>query len=161
MKATDDQRILELFAARDEAALRQLSQKYGTACRKIAVQILGCEQDAEEVLNDALWRLWNAIPPQKPDDLYKYLTTTVRRLAYQRVRGRKTRKRGGGLAELPLDSPAAQQSRFSALRTWLPQSLLHPLSFVSGIDCANIFSHPVSRLTLCAAICVAAAAFFC
>ncbi len=109
MKDTDDQRILELFAERNEAALRQLSQKYGGACRKLAAQILGSEQDAEEVLNDALLRLWNAIPPQKPDDLFRFLCRTVRNLALERVRSRKRQKRGGGLPEFPLDSPAAQQ----------------------------------------------------
>ena len=47
----------------------------------------------------------------------------------------------------------SQQQRFAALRTWLPQSLLHPMSHVSGIDCANICGFPADRLTFCAMLC--------
>ena len=71
MIATDEQQILELFTARDEAALTVLAEQYGGACRKIAAQILGSEQDAEEILNDALLRMWNTIPPHRPVSLHE------------------------------------------------------------------------------------------
>ena len=105
----DDQRILALFAQRDETALRELSGKYGGACRKIAAEILGSEEDAKEILNDALLNLWNAIPPAQPDDLFKYLCASVRQLAYQRVRKQNAGKRDSGKHPLSLDDETAIQ----------------------------------------------------
>lgn len=120
MNATEDQRIIELFAERDERALTELSAQYGGACRNLAAQILENEEDADEVLNDAMLRLWNAIPPAQPDDLFKYLSKTVRRLAYQKLRNRKAVKRGGGQTLLSLDDAVSQA--VSAPET--PESLL-------------------------------------
>jgi len=105
----DDQQILALFAQRDEAAIRELSEKYGGACRKIAAEILGSEEDAKEILNDALLNLWNAIPPAQPDDLFKYLCASVRQLAYQRVRKQNAGKRDSGKHPLSLDDETAIQ----------------------------------------------------
>ena len=107
--ATDDMQIVALLNARDESALSAMSEKYGGACRNIAAQILGSEEDAEEILNDALLRLWNAIPPEQPDNLFAYLCTAVRRLAYQRAEKRQAQKRGSGQRTLSLDDAAAVQ----------------------------------------------------
>jgi RNA polymerase sigma-70 factor (ECF subfamily) len=101
--------IMALLNARDESALSALTEKYGGACRNIAAQILGSEEDAEEILNDALLRMWNAIPPEQPDDLFAYLCTAVRRLAYQRIEKQQTQKRGGGQRTVSLDDAAAMQ----------------------------------------------------
>ena len=120
MKATEDQRILEMLVKRDETALQALTQKYGGACRNLAAQLLGSEEDAEEVFSDALMRLWNAIPPERPDNLFAYLCTAVRRLAYQRIEKQQTQKRGGGQTVLSLDNPAAL--RIKAAET--PETLL-------------------------------------
>ena len=105
----DDQQILALFASRDEAALRALSEKYGGACRSIAFGILGSEEDAKEVLNDVLLNLWNAIPPAKPENLFNYLCESVRRQAYQTLERQTAQKRGGGKQTVPLDDAAVMQ----------------------------------------------------
>lgn len=103
----DDRHILALFAARDEAALSELSRKYGSSCKRAARELLGSDEDAEEVFNDALHNLWRAIPPAEPENLGAYLMKTVRALAAERLRGRTAKKRGGGLAELPLEQAYA------------------------------------------------------
>ena len=51
-----------------------------------------------------MMHVWNAIPPAKPDNLFAYLCTAVRRLAYQRLEKRDAKKRGGGLSELSLEA---------------------------------------------------------
>ena len=107
--ATEDRQILDLFAARDEKALKAVSRKYGGACRHIAAEILHSEEDAKEVFNDALFNLWNAIPPAGPEDLFAYLCTVVRRLAYQKREKQRAKKRGGGLPELSLEDNTARQ----------------------------------------------------
>ena len=49
-------------------------------------RILSSNEDREECMNDALLRLWNAIPPQKPDNLKLYLAAVVRNLSFSRYR---------------------------------------------------------------------------
>ena len=107
MRTIKDEQIIAMLMRRDEAALRALRRKYGRNAEKAAKQILGSTQDAEEVLNDALLRIWNAIPPEHPDDLAAYFTSAVRRLALNRLEKRNTAKRGGGVPTLGQD--AAEQ----------------------------------------------------
>lgn len=107
--ATNDKQIIALLTERDETALKALSEQYGGTCRRIAVQILRNDADAEEVVNDALMAMWNAIPPAMPEDLSAYLCTTVRNLSRQRLEKRGAQKRGGGLSALSLDNLSEQQ----------------------------------------------------
>lgn len=81
-----DEEILTLFFQRDENAIEQTRIKYGAYCGKIAARILSSNEDREECMNDALLRLWNAIPPQRPDSLKLYLAAVVRNLSFSRYR---------------------------------------------------------------------------
>ena len=89
-----------LFLERDENGLREAETRHGAACRALAKNMLGNAADAEECWNDALWRAWNAIPPERPQHLRAYLLKLTRRLAIDRLRAGAAEKRGGG--ELPL-----------------------------------------------------------
>lgn len=91
----DDKRIIELFFARDEQALREIEEKYGRLCRFIASNILALREDVEECCNDILLALWNAIPPERPDDLRAYIGKAVRNRAHQISRDANVWKRGG------------------------------------------------------------------
>lgn len=99
----DDQMIVALFYARDEAALAQAQQKYDAYCYYIAKQILDSHQDAEECVNDAWRRAWETIPPQNPTELSSYLGMLTRSLALDRLKQRNAQKRGGGQVPLVLD----------------------------------------------------------
>lgn len=48
----DDERIIELFLARDEGAVTAASEKYGAYCRAVALGMLGDERDAQRVNGD-------------------------------------------------------------------------------------------------------------
>lgn len=61
-----DDKIIRLFFARSEEAIRQLDCKYGKVCHSLSLNILGDRQDAEECVNDAYLGAWNTIPPQNP-----------------------------------------------------------------------------------------------
>ncbi|MBR5372429.1 MAG: RNA polymerase sigma factor [Oscillospiraceae bacterium] len=98
-----DEAIVLLLEQRDESALRAIESQYGGAGRNIAAQILGNEQDAQEIFQDTLMRLWNAIPPEHPDNLFAYLCTVLRNLAYNRQRVQNAKKRGQGQQALVLD----------------------------------------------------------
>lgn len=50
----EDQQIIQKFYERQEQALKDLSNKYGTLCQAIANRILSNQQDAEEYVNDVL-----------------------------------------------------------------------------------------------------------
>ena len=69
-----DEQIIELYFKRDEGALVETSEKYGSYCRSIARTILNDEEIAKECFNDTL-----------------------------RVRSAQTLKRGGGEAVIALD----------------------------------------------------------
>lgn len=102
-----DAELIGLFIQRDQTALAGTQQKYGGLCRSIAKNILGSREDAEECLNDALLKIWESIPPNRPENLSGYLVTVCRRLAIDRRRGALREKRGGGMPELPLDELSA------------------------------------------------------
>lgn len=89
----DDSRIIELFFARSEQAITELSHKYGAVCRRVAENILNDRLDAEECLNDAYLAVWNAIPPQRPDPLLSYVCRIVRNQALKRYQWNTAQKR--------------------------------------------------------------------
>ena len=103
----DDATIINLFRARDEAAIPAAQDKYGAYCRAVALSILADARDADECVNDALLRLWGAIPPERPRSLRAFLGRITRNLAINALRDASRQKRGGGEAALALDELAA------------------------------------------------------
>lgn len=91
----DDRKIIELFLARDERALRESETVYGKYCKAIAKNILASDEDADEVFNDTLLRAWNTIPPEEPKSLKVYLGTLARNISFDRYRKMTAEKRGG------------------------------------------------------------------
>lgn len=99
----EDQKIIDLFFARDEQAITQTQLKYGRYCLSVADAILGDPKDAEEAVNDTWLRAWNSIPPQRPKVLKLFLAKITRNLALNAYRDRNAQKRGGGEVELALE----------------------------------------------------------
>ena len=90
----EDDRIVELFLARDESAIRETANKYGSRLRKIANGILGKEQTAEECENDTYLEAWRRIPPSEPRSyLFAFLGRIIRHLAIDEVRREQAQKR--------------------------------------------------------------------
>lgn len=98
----DDERIIALYWARSEDAIKETRNKYGRYCYAIAYKILGNESDAEECESDAYFAAWNSIPPAKPTALSVFLGAITRRLSLDRWRRRYAEKRGGGEIVLSL-----------------------------------------------------------
>ncbi len=99
----DDMKIVDLYWERNTAAIRESFSKYGGYCKSIAWNILSCNEDAEECVNDTFLKAWNSIPPNRPNVLSTYLGKITRNLALDRYRKRCADKRGGGEIELILD----------------------------------------------------------
>lgn len=97
-----DAEIIRLFEERSESALAECQQRYGGLCRRVAANVLGSPEDAEECLNDTLLAAWNAIPPERPNSLSAFLARITRNHALTRLKARRRQKRGGGEAEVLL-----------------------------------------------------------
>lgn len=89
----DDNAIIELYFGRDEQALRETSDKYGALCFRVAHNILGSLEDAEEVVNDAYLATWNAIPPARPNSLRAFICGIARNSALKRLEYNTAKKR--------------------------------------------------------------------
>ena len=93
-----DEKIIELFFARDEQAVVEVEKKYGPLCHYIALSILTSREDAEECVSDVFLALWNAVPPENPRDLRAYICKMVRNRAREISRNENAWKRGGKIA---------------------------------------------------------------
>ncbi len=101
MKALDDNRIVELFLLRDETAIKQTIEKYGSRLRFLAYGIVNDLQTAEECENDTYMEAWNTIPPHEPRDyLYAFLARITRHISLNRCRDRRRLKRSAFISEL-------------------------------------------------------------
>ena len=89
----EDEKIIELFFARSEAAIKELDIKYGTTCHKLSYNILKDRQDAEECVNDAYLGAWNVIPPEHPNPLLTFLCKIVRNISIKRYQANTAIKR--------------------------------------------------------------------
>ena len=96
-----DGEIVEKFLARDEDALKQVSERYGARLRALARGILEDPSAAEECENDAYLAAWDSIPPHEPRDyLFAYLARITRHLALDRCRAGRREKRAAHVEEL-------------------------------------------------------------
>ncbi|MBQ7010155.1 MAG: sigma-70 family RNA polymerase sigma factor [Clostridia bacterium] len=91
----DDTKIIDLFWARSEDALTQMSEKYGNYCNTVAFGILRDSGHSEECVNDAYLKLWNSIPPCRPDNLKAFAAKTVRNTALDMLEKSTAQKRSG------------------------------------------------------------------
>ncbi len=81
----DDMQIVDLFFARNEMAITETERKYGHLCYSIANNVLNNAQDAEECINDTYLALWNAIPPERPQNFRAFLCRIARNLSLKRL----------------------------------------------------------------------------
>ncbi len=98
----DDNKIVEMYLARNENAISETKQKYGRYCHYIAYNILYSDLDSEECVNDTYLAAWNSIPPNKPKSLRAYVGKIVRNIALNRYHLNKAKKRNDGI-EIVLD----------------------------------------------------------
>ncbi len=99
----EDKDIVDLYWKREQSAISETASKYGGYCKSISRNILGNSEDAEECVNDSYLRLWNLIPPHRPQTLSTFLGKIVRNISFDRFRHKNAEKRGGGEINLVLD----------------------------------------------------------
>ena len=97
----DDNRIVELYLLRDETAIKQTTEKYGSRLRSLAYGIVKDQQTAEECENDTYMKAWNTIPPHEPRSyLYAFLARITRHISLNCCRDRSRLKRSAFISEL-------------------------------------------------------------
>ncbi len=89
-----EQEIIALYFARKETAIQATQEKYGKLIHHIARNILQDDCDAEECTNDTYLSLWNAIPPEEPNNLTAYVCRVVRNISLKRLEHNTAEKRG-------------------------------------------------------------------
>ena len=97
----DDNRIVELYLRRDEAAIKQTAEKYGSRLRALSYGIVNDSLTAEECENDTYMEAWKRIPPHEPRTyLYAFLARITRNISLNRCREQNSLKRSAFVCEL-------------------------------------------------------------
>lgn len=100
MQKYRDEEIVALLWKRDEKALEAFAARYRTLCLNMAHNMLGERESAEECLNDLYLRLWQSIPPERPQSLKAYALRILRNLALHRIERARAQKRSAVIVEL-------------------------------------------------------------
>src|SRR3989454_11729645 len=91
--------LLEALRRREPMAAERLVTRYGDRAYRLATGITGNAQDAEEVVQDVFWAVVRKIDTFRGESAFgSWLYRIVANAAYQKVRGRQSRR-----AELSLD----------------------------------------------------------
>lgn len=99
----EDSRIVQLYWERSENAITETDKKYGKYCYSIAYNILADHEDSRECVNDTYLRLWETIPPHRPERLLSFLGKITRNISLDKYALIHAEKRGGGEISLCLD----------------------------------------------------------
>lgn len=96
----EDSKIIELFFARDEEAIRCTGEAYGRRLFSLADNIVKNREDAEESVNDTYLKAWDAIPPRRPEHFFAFLARICRNFALDRLDWRNASKRKAEVVSL-------------------------------------------------------------
>ncbi|MBO4770872.1 MAG: sigma-70 family RNA polymerase sigma factor [Clostridia bacterium] len=98
-----DGKIITLISDKKESGISEIQKKYGSIMRRLALDIVGNNPDADECVNIALLRSWELLADEKPDNLRAFLLKITRNVAFDRYKANSAAKRGGGAAAEALD----------------------------------------------------------
>ena len=96
----DDSKIIELFFARNEDAIKHTDDTYGRRLFHLADNIVHNDQDAEESVNDTYMKAWDTIPPRRPEHFFAYIAKICRNFALKRIDWQKAKKRNAEVVTL-------------------------------------------------------------
>jgi RNA polymerase sigma-70 factor (ECF subfamily) len=90
----DDLTLMQAIAARDESAMRTLYDRHSALIHSLCLRILHDRQEAEDVMIDVFWELWNKSDrfDAARSSVSTYLVLLARSRALDRVRSRSKLK---------------------------------------------------------------------
>ncbi len=111
----EDEKILDLYFARDERAIRETEARYDGKLNALALRIVAIREDAQECVNDTYLTAWQTIPPQRPEYFFAYLAKICRNFCLGRLDWLGAAKRKANVVtltrELELCIPDSRQER--------------------------------------------------
>lgn len=96
----EDSKILDLFFARNEDAIRHTDDTYGRRLFMLADNIVKDHQDAEESVSDTYLKAWDTIPPKRPTHFFAYLAKFCRHFALGKLDWKNAAKRNAEVVSL-------------------------------------------------------------
>lgn len=143
MFTIQDIALIQLYQAGSEDAIAASERKYGAYCRRIAMNVLGDDGDAQECVNDVWLKAWTGIQNAAPPNLQAYFAKLTRELAIDRRRRSHSQKRGGGELPVCLDElseclPAQGDAESAFERKELARTLKEFLSELHPVQ-RNVF----------------------
>ena len=153
--APDDATLLLAVAQRDEAAFAALYDRMSRPVFSLIVRVVRSRAEAEEVLQESFWQVWERAPDYRPDlgSAFCWIVTIARRKAIDRLRAnsrhlQRIEDAQGARVEDDFASPAALESlatdeRGTAVRAALAklgpdERRVIALAFFDGLTHAEI-----------------------
>lgn len=96
----EDGKIIDLYFARSEDAIRHTDDTYGRRLFHLAERIVQNDQDAEESVSDTYLKAWNTIPPHRPRYFFAYLAKICKNFALDRLDWKTAAKRRAEVVSL-------------------------------------------------------------
>ena len=96
----EDSRIIALFFARNEDAIKHTDDTYGRRLYQLADNIVHNGQDAEESVSDTYLKAWETIPPHRPKYFFAYIAKICRNFALDRLDWNSAAKRNAEVVSL-------------------------------------------------------------
>lgn len=128
--ANDDAALVARIAAREEAAFRLVIGAHAERLHRIAYRMTGDPQDAEDIAQEAMLRLWDHAPRLSARGgavlLGPWLKRVVMNLAFDRLRLRK-RSSDAEVPERADDAPLADEIIAADEQTLAARKLVHDL----------------------------------
>lgn len=93
----DDREIVELLYNRDERGVKAAQDKFSKLVMNVCRGLLRSKEEAEQCANDTLLKLWESIPPDRPENLTGYVCKIARRLTLNRLRYNTAQMRNSDL----------------------------------------------------------------
>ena len=89
----DESLIVDLLWRRSEDALTVCASQFGAYCHRIAMNVMHNGDDADECVNETWLKVWDAIPPAKPDKLRAFIGKVTRNISINRYNSDHAQKR--------------------------------------------------------------------
>lgn len=96
----DDNKIIDLFFARNEDAIKFTDDTYGRRLHRLADRIVQNAQDAEESVSDTYLKTWQTIPPTRPTYFFAYLARLCRNFSLKKLDWKNAQKRNAEVIAL-------------------------------------------------------------
>ena len=128
MNIQDDNNIVDLFIARNEAAISCCSTKYGSNLRRVSMNVVNDEEIVKECENDTYLQAWNLIPPNEPRTyLFPFLAKIIRNISLDFCRKENAQKRKAIVEELSTELEMCIPDRKSDTEDFLENEALGKL----------------------------------